>query len=255
MIGSLGDDLYKDKIIKELEEFGVNPMFGVLKADKTSRCCVCIYQKEKLFATQIRASKRLSEEFIEQHLEEILSHKALFIEGYMVSNKFNICKKLSEHFINDKKLIILSLSACFIVKFHYNKLIELANDADIIAWNLEEAKEFSGGKTDDIEEVFINIFEKLKQKEDRLIVITDGPKEVNSLGFVGEYFPHSKTCSGLAYTYDNKYLISTGYDSFTMGYMGNPEPNEKPKVVREPDMINNNNVNINNERNVESIKN
>ena len=55
-------------------------------------------------------------------------------------------------------------------------MIELANDADIIAGNLEEAKEFTGGKTDDIEEVFINIFEKLKPKEDRLIVITDGPK-------------------------------------------------------------------------------
>ena len=55
MIGSLGDDSYKDKIIKELEDFGVNPMFEILKGDKTSRCCVCIYQKEKLFATQIRA--------------------------------------------------------------------------------------------------------------------------------------------------------------------------------------------------------
>ena len=176
MIGSLGDDLYKEKIIKELEEFGVNPMFEVLEGDKTSRCCVCIYQKEKLFATQIRASKRLSENFIEQHMEEILAHKALFIEGYMVSNKFNICKKLCEHFIKDKKLIILSLSAVFIVKFHYDKLIELANDADIIAGNFEEAKEFAGGKTDDIEEIFINIFEKLKPKEDRLIVITDGPK-------------------------------------------------------------------------------
>ena len=66
------------------------------------------------------------------------SDKALFIEGYMVSNKFNICKKLCEHFIKDKKLIILSLSAVFIVKFHYDKLIELANDADIIAGNFEE---------------------------------------------------------------------------------------------------------------------
>ena len=43
---------------------------------------------------------------------------------------------------------------------------------------------------------------------------------------------------------DNKYLISTGYDSlilsFTTGYMGNPDPNEEPKVVKEPDMNNKN---------------
>ena len=190
MIGSLGDDSYKDKIIKELEDFGVNPMFEILKGDKTSRCCVCIYQKDKLFATQIRGSKRLSEKFIEQHLEEILEHKSLFIEGYMVSNKFNICKKLCNNFVKDKKLIILSLSACFIVKFYYDKLIELANDSDIIVGNMEEAKEFAGGKTDDVEEIFKIIFEKLKPKENRLIVITDGPK--------GAYFGR--------YDYDEKRL-------------------------------------------------
>ena len=41
---------------------------------------------------------------------------------------------------------------------------------------MEEAKEFAGGKTDDVEEIFKIIFEKLKPKENRLIVITDGPK-------------------------------------------------------------------------------
>ena len=47
-------------------------------------------------------------------------------------------------------------------------------------------------------------------------------------------------------SFDNKYLISTGHDSlilsFTTGYMGNPNPNEEPKVVKEPqDLYNNGN--------------
>ena len=175
MIGSIGDDIYKDKIMKALENIGVSTIFEVLKGDKTSRCGVGVYQKEKLFATQLRASKRLSEKFIDEHLDEILSYNALFIEGYMVSNKFNICKKLCENFVKDKKLIILSLSACFIVKFHHEKMIELANDADIIAGNMEEAMEFAGNKTDDVKKIFEIMFEKLKPKEKRLIVITDGP--------------------------------------------------------------------------------
>ena len=93
----------------------------------------------------------------------------------MVSNKFNICKKLCEYFVKDNKLIILSLSATFIVKFHREKIIELANDADIIAGNMEEAMEFVGHKSDDIKNIFEIMFEKLKPKENRLIVITDGP--------------------------------------------------------------------------------
>ena len=174
MVGSIGDDPYKDKIIKSLKELGVNPIFEVLKNDKTSRCAVGIYKKEKAFATQLMASKRLSEEFINQHIEDITSHQALLIEGYMVSNKFDICKKLMEYFLKDKKPIILSLCAPFIVKIHYDKMVELANDADIIAGNLEEALEFSGNKSKDIDTIFQIIYEKLKPKENRLLVITDG---------------------------------------------------------------------------------
>ena len=176
MIGSIGDDAYTGKIIKALEDIGVNPIFEILKGDKTSRCGVGIYKKEKLFATQLRASKRLTEKFINEHLEEIISYKSLFIEGYMVSNKFDICKKLSEYFVKDNKLIILSLSATFIVKFHHEKIIELANDADIIAGNREEAMEFVGQKYDDIKIIFENMFEKLKPNKNRFIVITDGEK-------------------------------------------------------------------------------
>ena len=36
MVGSIGDDPYKDKILNALKELGVNPIFEVLKNDKTS---------------------------------------------------------------------------------------------------------------------------------------------------------------------------------------------------------------------------
>lgn len=174
IIGAIGDDIYKDKIEAEFKELGINPIFEVLKGDKTSRVAVAIYNKEKSFVSQIRASKRLTEEFVEKHLKEILEHKALFIEGYMVSKKFNICKMLSEYFIKEKKLIVLSLSACFIVKFYQDKLIELANDADIISGNMEEAIEFAGYKPPEVEDIFKIIFDKLKPKNNRIIVITNG---------------------------------------------------------------------------------
>ena len=68
-LGSIGDDEYKNKIEKEYKELYINPIFEVIKDDKTSRCGVGIFKKEKLFATQLRASKNLSEEFIQQNLE------------------------------------------------------------------------------------------------------------------------------------------------------------------------------------------
>ena len=168
----------------------------------------------------------------------------------------------------EKRIASYTLSSGGVNNFRINPIdenivISVGQDRKITHWDLrypQPIKVISSnpyGKLDQADELF-----GLAISNDGHYVSTGGALGIirtydlaNSLGFVGEYFPHSKTCSGLAYTYDNKYLISTGYDSFTMGYMGNPEPNEKPKVVREPDMINNNNVNINNERNVESIKN
>jgi hypothetical protein len=44
----------------------VNPFFEILEEDKTSRCGVGIYKKERFFVTQSGASsKRLSEKTID----------------------------------------------------------------------------------------------------------------------------------------------------------------------------------------------
>lgn len=56
-----------------------------------------IYRKERFLITQLRASKKLSEKFIEQNLEQILSNESIMIEGY-IPNKLDICKKLTEYF-------------------------------------------------------------------------------------------------------------------------------------------------------------
>ena len=183
-LGSIGNDEYKNKIEKELKELNINPIFEVFKDDKTSRCGVGIFKKEKLFATQIRASQRISEEFVNEHLNEILDHQVLFIEGYFVMNKLDICKKLMDYFKKEKKPIILSLCAPFLVKGYRDKLIELANEADIITGNMEEAMELAGATNmNDIDDIFRNIFSKLSPDENRLLVITYG----NNGAYWGKY--------------------------------------------------------------------
>ena len=176
MLGSVGDDLYKNKIMLSLEDIGVNPVLEILQGDKTSRCGVGIYKKEKLFVTQLRASKRLSEKFIEDNLDKILDHQAFLIEGYLLNNKFDIVKKLCDLFSERKKMVILTLSAEFIVQKHYNKIIELGNKSDIIDGSMGEAKALARIESDNYEDVFRSIFKKLKPNNKRLLLITDGPK-------------------------------------------------------------------------------
>ena len=196
MMGCAGDDIYKQKVLNALNELNVNVLFEILPGEKTSRCGVGIYRKERFLITQLRASKKLSEEYIQQNLEEILSNESIIIEGYMLPNKLDICKKLTECFNREKKFVILTLSAMFIVQYHYDKLMEIANKCDMIVGNIKEAELLSGVEGGNPKEVFDGIFKKLSPR-DRLLVITAGPQGVycakynykrNQLDFIFQYF-------------------------------------------------------------------
>ena len=196
MMGCAGDDLYKQKVLNALKELNVNALFEVLPGEKTSRCGVGIYRKERFLITQLRASKKLSEEFIEKNINEILSNESIIIEGYMLPSKLEMCKKLTEYFNRENKLVILTLSAMFIVQFHYDKIMEIANKCDIIVGNIKEAEILSGIKDGEPRNVFEGIFKKLVPR-DRLLVITAGSQGVycakydykrNQLDFIFQYF-------------------------------------------------------------------
>jgi adenosine kinase len=196
MCGCTGDDLYSKKVINALYELGINILFETLPGEKTSRCGVGIYRKERLLITQLRASKKLSEEFIQQNIEQILSHDAIIIEGYMLPNKIDLCKKLTETFVKEKKFVILTLSAMFIVQYHIEKIMEIGHKADMIVGNIGEAEIFAGLKGEP-KDIFEAIFKKLMPKENRILVITAGASGAyccrydyrrNKLDFILQYF-------------------------------------------------------------------
>ena len=197
MMGCAGDDLYKQKVMNALKELNVNPLFEVLPNEKTSRCGVGIFKKERFLITQLRASKKLSEEFVRENLNFILSNESIIIEGYMLPNKFDICKMLTDYFFRDNKFIILTLSAMFIVQYHSEKILEIANKSNMIVGNIKEVEILSGVKEGGTtQEIFETLFKKLEPR-DRLLVITAGSSGAycakydykrNQLDFIHQYF-------------------------------------------------------------------
>ncbi len=175
MLGSVGDDIYKDKVINALKINGVNPLLQIIPNMNTSRCAVGIYKKERTLLPEIKASNYLSEEFLSQNGQEILSHDALIIEGYFLKEKFELCKKLCLEFIKLKKLIILTLCDDFMIEFHKEKIMEIANLADMIFGNFHSAEVLADGRGKNMKETFEKIHKKLSNKE-RMLVITAGPQ-------------------------------------------------------------------------------
>jgi sugar/nucleoside kinase (ribokinase family) len=79
MLGAIGLDNYKEKIMKALESAGVRPLLQQIPNISTSRCGVGICQKERCLLPHIKASNCLTDEFISEHENEIYNHDALLI--------------------------------------------------------------------------------------------------------------------------------------------------------------------------------
>ena len=177
MLGATGNDGYKEKIMNALKMSGVKPLLQSIPNMSTSRCGVGIYKKERTLMPEIRASNCLTEEYVNEHLNEIEQNDAFLIEGYFLQEKFDICRKLCLDFNREKKFIILTLSAVFMVQAHFNKILEIANYSDMIVGNMEELEAFAGVKGENYKNLFEKCFKKITPKE-RLLVITDGSNGV-----------------------------------------------------------------------------
>ena len=71
-----------------MKDFGVNPIFEILKRDITCKCSVGIYKKEKYFSTQSLVSKRLSE----KRLMDI-KKKLFLINFFLLKAKWLVINK------------------------------------------------------------------------------------------------------------------------------------------------------------------
>ncbi len=199
MLGAVGKDEYKDKIVVALEKAGVKPLLEPIPDMFTSRCGVGIYKKERSLLTEIRASNCLTDEFVKENEEKIYANDAFIIEGYFLQEKFELCKKLCTEFKKRKKLIILTFSAVFMVQAHYDKILEIANQSDLVISNMEEMEAFSGCKGAEYKPILEKAFRKLKEGN-RLFVCTDGCKGVivsqfnykkNMVDFILQSFPET----------------------------------------------------------------
>jgi adenosine kinase len=123
--------------------------------------------------TDVQASKMITMEYVEKNLDQLLKASILVIEGYFVINKFEMLLFLIEHLNKNNKMICLTLSAVFLFKHFYERIIQISNHSHIIFSNKDEARAFVNLENPDtsIEDVSIAIHKLLKPK-DRLVIIT-----------------------------------------------------------------------------------
>lgn len=178
MLGSVGSDIYKDKIINTLNQSRIEPIIKITNGE-TSRCAAGFYNKKPYLISDIKSSKNLDKEFIISNKDKILNHQILLIEGYYIQNQFEICKELCELFQKEQnKSIILVLNKIDLNQYLDEKFVIISNYADIIFSSLSQAEEFTNLKGGiEHQKIFEKLFQKLSDNKKRLLVIKDGKDE------------------------------------------------------------------------------
>jgi len=199
MLGAIGQDNYKDKIMNALNSAGVIPLLQPIPNISTSRCGVGICQKERCLLPHIQASNCLTKDFVKEHEEKIFNNDALLIEGYFLQERYELCIYLCNMFKRAKKMIILTLSAVFMVQSHRDKIMEIAQDSDMVVGNLEEFEAFAEVQRCDLLTTISKAHEKLTPKE-RLFIVTDGANGV----YVTKYDYNKKGLDYFLQSFPNK---------------------------------------------------
>ena len=178
MLGCIGEDVYRDKIINTLNHSKIKPLLKLSKGE-TSRCGAGFYNKNPFLISEIKASKNLDKEFILSNKDEILKHEILLIEGYYLQYQFELCRELCELFRKEEnKLIILTLSPISLNPNLLEKFIYIANYADIIFTSKSQAEEFASSKGEiDNKKIFERIFQKLANNNKKKLLVVKNGKE------------------------------------------------------------------------------
>lgn len=190
MLGCVGNDTLKNKIIHSLTQCNINTNLIEQINMNTSRCAIGICNnKDRYFLSEILASSNLSVNFVQNHWNEIISHDALLIEGYFIKENFNLCLNICDAFLNAGKYIILTLSDPSMIESYKNETITIANKSDMIVGSLNTVRKLVGEHNDDIniDNLYKKVYSLLNDKS-RILIITVEKQGV----FCGKYDSNKK---------------------------------------------------------------
>lgn len=178
MIGCIGKDDYGTKIVEGLKKANVEPILEVSDKEESSRCACGILDNVRCLLPEIRASNKLSFDFIKNNIEKISKADILFIEGYFVMDCWEIVKYLANDFKQKGKKIGFTLSAVFVVENFFDKIMHISNLADFIFGNEDECVAFVKGlghkHSDKDKENAAIIHQNLNKNYERIVILSHG---------------------------------------------------------------------------------
>lgn len=141
----VGDDLYGNFYLQEMEQLGVLLHTVPLPGRTTGTCVILITpDAERTMNTHLGASVELDAEHVSEEL--IADSEWIYIEGYLFSQASGqrVVQRAIELATKHKTKIAMTFSDGFIIDVFGGPLREAAASADLVFANLNEATKFTG---------------------------------------------------------------------------------------------------------------
>ena len=230
---------WNDGVIRCYRTNGEEELWEIANAHKNGVTAIAMNSNCKFVVSGgMGGEVRLWEVRSKEMISNLKEHLQKVTQVQLFSNDVNLMTTSKDKSIliwdlnKEKRIASYTLSSGGVNNFKIsptdeNIVISVGQDRKITHWDLrcpQPVKVISSnpyGKMDQADELF-----GLTISNDGKYITTGGSLGIirtwdlaNGMTFLNEYYAHSKTCSGLAYTYDNKYLISTGYDSLILSFV------------------------------------
>ncbi|CAH00643.1 adenosine kinase [Kluyveromyces lactis] len=141
--GSVGEDKFSARLLKENDAAGVISLYQVQKDISTGKCAALITGHDRSLVTDLAAANHFTPDHLDKHWDLVESASLFYIGGFHLTVSPEAIVKLGKHAQENNKPFILNLSAPFIPAFFKSALEQVLPYTTYVIANESEAAAYA----------------------------------------------------------------------------------------------------------------
>lgn len=176
--GSVGEDKFSARLLKENEAAGVASFYQVQKDISTGKCAALITGHDRSLVTDLAAANHFTPDHLDKHWDLVEAASLFYIGGFHLTVSPEAIVKLGKYAQEKGKPFILNLSAPFIPAFFKDALEQVLPYTTYVIGNESEAASYAESfgldcDKEDLEAIAKHI---VGDSKTRTVIITHGLK-------------------------------------------------------------------------------
>ena len=141
-LGSVGEDDTAIQYMSLLDSEGIVSYFETISGEPTGTCLVVCCNKDRAHITELGASTKISNDYVERVLQHFINCELIFTELYILADQKELCFKLAGMGLDNKRIYGFNLPSTHFIKHFLDDIVKMISFADVVFANFDEASDF-----------------------------------------------------------------------------------------------------------------